>query len=83
VKKRKRGRPQVPPDYLLSLFAFVEQERKRTDLSVSRVCERIVAKGPLEFVHPKTGEIVPIKRSRYEEVLAARTMSRWDLAAQV
>jgi hypothetical protein len=72
----KRGRPQVPPDYLFSLFAFVERERKRTGLSVSRVCERIIAKGPLEFVHPKTGETVPIKsgktlRSRYQEVLAA------------
>jgi hypothetical protein len=79
MKRRKRGRPQVTLDYLLSLFAFVEQERKRTGLSVSRVCERIVAKGPFEFVHPKTGETIPIKsgktlRSRYEEVLAARTM---------
>lgn len=80
---KKRGRPPVPTDYLFSLFAFVEDERKRTGLSVNRTCDIIgksIAKsGPLEFVHPKTGETVKIKsgrtlRSRYEEVLAARSM---------
>jgi hypothetical protein len=76
---KPRGRPRLPADYLFSLFAFVEEERKRTGLSVSRTCDIIAKSGPLQFIHPKTGEIVPIKsgktlRSRYEEVLAARTM---------
>jgi len=81
MKKRKRGRPEVLPDYLLAVFLTVEEERRRhPNLSVNSVCEliskRIAKFGPLELIDNRTGEKVEIAsgktlRSRYYEVLSA------------
>jgi hypothetical protein len=76
MKKRKRGRPEVLPDYLFAIFQQVEAERYRhPNLSVSRICE-LIAKRFAAVINVRTGKKAEITtgrtlRSRYQEVLSA------------